>query len=51
VSEFILGVLMGSAIIGSIVIGVAGLPIHRYGNLFFISSSMALNRILRRHEL
>jgi hypothetical protein len=27
------------------------LPIHRYGGLFFINSSMALSRILRHHEL
>jgi hypothetical protein len=40
-----------SAIIRSIVIGVTGLPIHRYDDLFFISSSMSLSRILRRHRL
>jgi hypothetical protein len=29
----------------------AGLQIHRYDGLFFIYSSMALNHILRHHEL
>jgi hypothetical protein len=38
-------------VIRSIIIGVAGLPIHRYGGLFFISCSMTLSRILRRYEL
>jgi hypothetical protein len=33
------------------VIGLAELPIHPYGGLFFIISSMALRRILGCHEL
>jgi hypothetical protein len=36
---------------GSIIIGVAELPIQLYGDLFFINSSMTLSRILHRHAL